>query len=172
MRETISYNVIVCPFKSDEREEVKKLILDVQEEAFGEADNLTELDDLNNIPTHYQNHHSGGFWVAKVEDKIVGVIGLKVNEVEGKSIATLKRFYVLKGYRGNKAYEIASKLFSTLLQQANSNKIKNIYLGTTLDYPAAPIFFRKNGFIAIDKAEMPKGSIISDYDTHFFARPL
>lgn len=172
MKDRTSTDIIVSSFKETDKEDVKKLVIDVQEEAYGEADSPSELNDLNNISTHYQGNKFGGFWSAKVDGKIVGVIALKVNEVNDVLIATLKRLYVREEYRGSKKYGIASKLLATLIQQARNGKIKNVYLGTTLEPPAAFKFFQKNEFIQIEKTEMPEGSIISEHDTHFFVRPL
>lgn len=74
------------------------------------------------------------------EDNLLGTIALRE---DGEDVACLKRMYVAKEHRGN---GLAQSLFDNLMEVANENKYKNIYLGTYEKLKRAINFYTKNGF--------------------------
>ena len=75
--------------------------------------------------------------------------------------------FVNKAYRGEK-YQVAFSLLDALLKWAQSNKIKEIYLGTTPKFIAAHRFYEKNGFKDIVEDDLPTAFPIMKVDTKFY----
>ena len=84
---------------------------------------------------------------------------------------TLRKMFVNQGYRG-KNYQVALELLNTLLNWAQLNKFREIYLGTTPKFLAAHRFYEKNGFNEITKTFLPKAFPIMKVDTKFYKYEL
>lgn len=69
-------------------------------------------------------------------------------------------------------YQIALVLLNTLLNWAQSNKIREIYLGTTPKFLAAHRFYEKKGFNEISKKYLPSSFPIMKVDTKFYKYEL
>jgi N-acetylglutamate synthase-like GNAT family acetyltransferase len=89
----------------------------------------------------------------------------------GNEQAALRKMLVKKEYRGKK-YQIALALLNTLLHWAQSNEIREIYLGTTPKFLAAHSFYEKNGFNEIAKRYLPRSFPIMKVDTKFYKYEL
>lgn len=101
-----------------------------------------------NIPNFYQQGN-GNFWVALDADKVIGTIA--AIDIGNKSLA-LRKMFVDINYRG---CGIGTKLVDTLINWAEKRKISEIYLGTIDKFRLAHKFYEKNGFVRVNKSELP-----------------
>lgn len=81
------------------------------------------------------------FFVAKLQEKIVGCAGLK--ELS-KTEALLKRFYIAKDFRGK---GVADLMLSKIKEFAKEKNYKTIFLDIFQDNLRAKRFFQKRGFL-------------------------
>ncbi|MFC5452398.1 GNAT family N-acetyltransferase [Paenibacillus aestuarii] len=133
------------------REEVINLILHVQNVENDLNITLEEQPDLLDIEAHYLNI-GGQFWVAlDNKEKVIGSIGLLNLSNE---ISVLKKFFVYEHYRG-KEHSIGQKLFNVLTEYAKAQGTKTILLDTPSIAKRSHSFYEKNGFIQINKDELP-----------------
>ena len=142
---------------------VADLILNIQNEEFGIPITLDEQPDLNEIPIFYQAGN-GNFWIAKVEDNVIGTIAL-LDLDNGKS--ALRKMFVDRKYRG-KEFGIGQKLLNNLIFWAKQKSITEIYLGTTEKFIGAQRFYEKNGFLEIQKQALPQEFPVMDVDVKFY----
>src|SRR5919202_3555123 len=149
------------------QEQAINLILDIQRNEFNVPISLEEQSGLLNIHNFYQNGRDN-FWIALDNDTVVGTIALLDM---GNHQATLQKFFVCKNYRG-KDIGVGQQLLDTLLDWANRQSMKEIYLGTTQVYRAAHRFYEKNGFVEINPVELPNNFPLIKVDTKFYKYDL
>ncbi|MGD8562302.1 MAG: GNAT family N-acetyltransferase, partial [Desulfarculaceae bacterium] len=89
----------------------------------------------------------------------------------GNDQAALRKMFVKKEYRGS-SQGIAARLLQQLLAWAREQRVREIYLGTTPFFLAAHRFYAKNGFIEIDKTDLPAAFPVMSVDTKFFKMAL
>jgi N-acetylglutamate synthase-like GNAT family acetyltransferase len=147
--------------------EIINLILTIQKQEFEIDINLNNQPDLGHIETYYQNG-KGNFWVAKINNSIVGTISLL--DI-GNSYGALRKMFVKKEYRG-KEYGIGQALLNTLIHWAGEKQFKKIFLGTTEKFIAAQRFYEKNKFIEIDKNLLPPDFPVMKVDVKFYEYSL
>jgi GNAT superfamily N-acetyltransferase len=145
------------------QQEVIDLILSIQQNEFGVAITLEAQPDLKNIPGFYQRD-AGNFWVAIIENKIVGTIALLGI---GNNRGALRKMFVHQRYRG-KEWGVGQQLLNSLSKWSGQNNIKEILLGTTEKFIAAQRFYEKNGFEEIDKQLLPKEFPVMEVDVKFY----
>ncbi len=150
-------------FTEAHKEEVIKLILGIQVAEFGIPITLEQQPDLNRVQEFYQTN-KGNFWVAKIQDEIIGTIALL--DI-GNNKAALRKMFVNKNYRGQE-YAVGQKLLNVLIDWAKQKGTKEIFLGTTEKFIRAQHFYEKNGFIEIDKRELPKTFPVMEVDIKFY----
>jgi GNAT superfamily N-acetyltransferase len=157
------HTVTIEIFSEAYKDEVSKLILAIQRDEFDIPITLDMQPDLNSIPGFYQNK-KGNFWVAKINDKIAGTIGLL--DI-GDNKAALRKMFVAKEFRG-KEFGIAENLLKTLINWAKELNIGEVLLGTTEKFTRAHRFYEKNGFTEIEKQALPKQFPVMDVDVKFY----
>ncbi|MFZ5733679.1 MAG: GNAT family N-acetyltransferase [Pseudomonadota bacterium] len=157
----------VRAFGPDDTQSVFDVILPIQRDEFGIAITAADQPDLLAIPDFYQNG-AGGFWVAIVENRVAGTIGLK--DI-GNAQAALRKMFVSAPYRG-KEHGIAGRLLQTLIDHAKREALAEIFLGTTDKFLAAHRFYEKNGFAEIAKANLPPAFPVMAVDSKFYVRDL
>ena len=145
------------------QEQIINLILNIQQNEFNVPIPLEEQPGLLKISDFYQKG-KGNFWVAVDQDEVVGTIALLDL---GNYQAALQKLFVHKDYRG-KEIGVGQQLLDTLLDWAINQLIRTIYLGTTEVYKAAHCFYKKNGFVEISMAELPKSFSLLKVDTKFY----
>jgi GNAT superfamily N-acetyltransferase len=145
------------------KQNVTDLILNIQRNEFSIPISIEEQPDLNNIPGFYQIN-KGNFWVALVDNKVVGTIALL--DI-GNKRGALRKMFVAAEYRG-KGLNIAYQLLQKLLEWAEANNFKEILLGTTEKFIAAHRFYEKNGFSEISKDSLPKEFPVMKVDVKFY----
>jgi len=119
--------------------------------------------DLNEIPGFYQTN-SGNFWIATIDDKIIGTISLL--DI-GHRKAALRKMFVDKNYRGKESGG-GQRLLNTLSDWARHKGFTEIFLGTTEKFIAAQRFYEKNGFKEIEKQELPGAFPVMEVDSKFY----
>ena len=134
-------NIEIATYSDTYKQQIIDLILHIQRNEFGVPITLEAQPDLNNIPSFYQKDN-GNFWVAVVENKVIGTIALlDIANCRG----ALRKMFVHKDFRG-KEYGTGQALLNTLLEWARQKKLIEILLGTTEKFIAAqrPVLDRKS----------------------------
>jgi len=145
------------------KNDVTDLILSIQVVEFGIPITLELQPDLKEITKFYQTNN-GNFWIAKIEDRIIGTISLlDIGNHQG----ALRKMFVDKNYRG-KEFGVGQKLLTTLVDWASYKGITEIFLGTTEKFIRAQRFYEKNGFKAIAKQELPGTFPVMEVDIKFY----
>jgi len=145
------------------KKSVIDLILSIQNDEFKIPITLELQPDLNEISKFYQINN-GNFWIAKVDDKVIGTIALL--DI-GNNQTALRKMFVSGNYRG-KEFGVGQALLHNLIDWAMHKKIAEIFLGTTEKFLRAQRFYEKNGFVEIESEELPKSFPIMDVDVKFY----
>lgn len=142
--------VVIEKIKNEYSAAIIDIILPIQQIEFNVAITLEDQPDLLDIESNYYKT-GGGFWGAKVNGELVGTIALiKFSENSG----AIRKMFVKKEYRG-KEFKIAQSLLEGLISYCRENGIENLYLGTVSILEAALRFYERNGFVPIEKADLP-----------------
>ena len=142
---------------------VADLILSIQTDEFNIPITLERQPDLNEISKYYQVD-DGNFWIARVDKQVIGTIALKDL---GNKRGALRKMFVAKDYRG-KVYGVGQMLLNSLIEWAKYKEIAEVFLGTTEKFNRAQRFYEKNGFIEIQKQELPEEFPLMDVDVRFY----
>jgi N-acetylglutamate synthase-like GNAT family acetyltransferase len=155
--------VTIEPYSNIYKNDVADLILSIQNAEFWIPITLALQPDLNRIPDFYQTNN-GNFWIAKIDDEIIGTISLlDIGNRQG----ALRKMFVRKDYRG-KEFGVGQKLLTTLLEWSRYKGITEIFLGTTEKFIAAQRFYEKNGFKEVQKKELPETFPVMEVDVKFY----
>lgn len=148
-----------------QQSELREFVLGIQNGEFGLGFREEEQLDLLDTSGFYKD---GGFWIAEIDDKIIGCIGLqKLNSTSG----VLRKLFVQKELRG-KELNIAQKLFEKLKDEAISLGLEKILLDTPSVAEASHRFYQRNGFREIGRAEIPKDYVFPDRNSKIFELKL
>lgn len=142
---------------------VRDLIVPIQQDEFGISISYDDQPDLKDIPGFYQNG-TGNFWVALDGPEVIGTIALK--DI-GNHQAALRKMFVAERQRGADK-GVALELLQTLLGHARMVGLKEIFLGTTVQFIAAHRFYEKHGFELIGSEKLPKAFPRMAVDTRFY----
>jgi GNAT superfamily N-acetyltransferase len=160
---TIQYR----PYAKADEDAVIAHILAIQQGEFAVPVTAEEQPDLRAVADVYQSG-TGGFWVAEMDGRIVGTIGLIGF---GTGEGALRKMFVAAEARGREL-GVAAGLLAILVNHARDAGIKGITLGTIERLHAARRFYEKNGFVLIDAAALPAGFPRMAVDTHFYRLEL
>ena len=100
--------------------------------------------DLKDIEEFYMSIQQSHLWVAELNGRVVGMVGLIHEENFEQGVYELKRMYVAPSCRG---MGIAKNLINELISHAKTNRIKLVFLKTTSTLVPAIQLYTKNGFI-------------------------
>jgi len=153
-------------FSQSRESEVWSLISQVWTE-FDIHDDPRAENDLGDLAHAYQGGASG-FWIAISDNRVVGTACLKDL---GDGLIAVKRFYVLKEFRGT-TIGTAQFLLDHLVQHARQSGAKSLCLGTIELTVAAQRFYEKNGFQKVPRSELPTEQFAAEIDTLFYRLPL
>ncbi|HBI7177922.1 TPA: GNAT family N-acetyltransferase, partial [Listeria monocytogenes] len=127
---------------------------------------LEEQPDLNDINSYYLEN-GGGFWVAlNDEENVIGTIGLMKKD---HHCGILKKFFLNPNYRGKKI-GVSMQLYNQLINHAKNNEISKIVLDSPSICFRAHSFYKKMGFLNIQKEELPIQYNYPERDSHFFMK--
>ncbi|NUT76815.1 GNAT family N-acetyltransferase [Pseudomonas sp. C1C7] len=153
----------VRSYQNQDEQNVINLILKIQREEFDIDITVDDQPDLKSIPSFYQNG-IGGFWVATIDDNVVGTIALK--DI-GNGRGALRKMFVDASVRGT-AHGIAAFLLRRLLDDSIPRGAKRLYLGTTEKFVAAHRFYEREGFEKIEETDLPTSFPRMIVDTRFY----
>jgi N-acetylglutamate synthase-like GNAT family acetyltransferase len=156
-------SVIIVPFSGAYQQQVVDLILGIQAGEFGVSITVDDQPDLLDIGKYYQQD-KGNFWLAVKGQKVVGTISLA--DIGNNQVA-LRKMFVKQGCRGKPLF-IGQQLLDTATNWCKDRQIRQVYLGTVPHYYAAHKFYEKNGFMRIDKSQLPMAFQIMEVDKYFY----
>ncbi len=159
----MSHSVLIERFSAADQRGVIDVILPIQNQEFGIPISEQQQPDLHDIQQLYQRG-TGDFWIARCDGKVVGTLGLK--DI-GNAQAALRKMFVSAPYRG-RDYGVAALLLKALLQHAQAEKVKDVFLGTTDKFLAAHRFYEKNGFQEIPVSALPEAFPLMAVDSKFY----
>jgi N-acetylglutamate synthase-like GNAT family acetyltransferase len=157
----------IRPSEPEDANAIAAVILPIQQLEFSIPITIEAQPDLHSIRSFYQ-HGCGNFWVAEIDDNIVGTIALL--DI-GHGNAALRKMFVAEPFRG-KAHGVAQSLLLELLKWAAGKRVTSVYLGTTAKFLAAHRFYEKNGFTEIAKTALPQSFPVMSVDTRFYCLSL
>ena len=99
--------------------------------------------DLKDIEESYMSIQQSHLWVAELNGRVVGMVGLIHEKNFEQGVYELKRMYVVPSCRG---MGIAKNLINELISHAKTNRIKLVFLKTTSTLVPAIQLYMKNGF--------------------------
>jgi len=159
----MNHSVLIERFSAADQRGVIEVILPIQNQEFGIPISEQQQPDLHDIPQFYQRG-TGDFWIARCDGKVVGTLGLK--DI-GNAPAALRKMFVSAPYRG-RDYGVAALLLKALLQHAQAEKVKEVFLGTTDKFLAAHRFYEKNGFQEVPVSALPEAFPLMAVDSKFY----
>jgi len=144
-------------------QQIVDLIIPIQQIEFGVPITLEDQPDLMDIESNY--HATGGnFWAAFQDGKVVGTIALiSIGDENG----VIRKMFVSKDFRG-KEFGIAQNLLNGLITYCKARGITDLYLGTVDILKAAIRFYERNGFVALEKQDLPSAFPIMSADNVFY----
>lgn len=143
--------------------QVLDLILSIQQDEYNISISREDQPDLLNIKSIYQSGN-GNFWIALYQGEVVGTIALL--DIGNHQVA-LRKMFVKKEFRG-KTFQTASLLLHNAIAWAKTKEVKEIYLGTTLQFVAAHRFYEKHHFENIEMDTLPINFPIMQVDKKFY----
>lgn len=155
--------VEICEYKDEFKNDIMKMILNIQQKEYNLPITANDQLDLANIKTFYQQDY-GNFWVGVDNGLVIGTIAIKNI---GNGNAMLRKMFVKKEYRGSDI-GLSKKLLSLLINWASEKNFSRIFLGTTPQFLAAHKFYEKNGFKEINKEALPINFPIMEVDKKFY----
>jgi GNAT superfamily N-acetyltransferase len=132
------------------QQQVIELILNIQQNEFHVPVTIADQPDLSDIENFYCSRN-GNFWVAIEDNKVIGTIALI--DIDNKQ-SCLRKMFVQEDHRG-KEKGIGQSLLDALINWCREKNIEEVYLGTIDTMLAAHKFYIRNGFVEIDKAQLP-----------------
>lgn len=155
------------PYAKADEDAVIAHILSIQQGEFAVPVTAEDQPDLRAVADVYQSG-TGGFWVAEMDGRIVGTIGL-IGFGHGEG--ALRKMFVAAEARGLE-HGVAARLLGTLIDHARTVGITGITLGTIERLHAARRFYEKNGFFEIAPEDLPEDFPRMPVDTHFYRLEL
>jgi N-acetylglutamate synthase-like GNAT family acetyltransferase len=141
---------VVVPFQDLHREQVVRLVLDIQNIEFSLPITLEQQPDLADVPTFFRKG-KGDFRVALVGEEVVGTVGIVDFSADQ---CVLRKMFVKKEFRGSDK-GIAQSLLDRVKDECRLRGLREIFLGTIPTTHAAVRFYLKNGFAEIPSEELP-----------------
>ena len=152
---------MIAEFQATQQTQLIDFVLGIQNGEFGLGFEKDEQPDLID-PAKFYN--GGGFWIAQINDEIVGCIGLqRLNSESG----ILRKMFVKKELRGSEL-KIAQNLFEHLVDNAQKLGFKNIYLDSPSVAKASHRFYQRNGFVELSQERIPEGYRYPDRNSKIF----
>lgn len=155
------------PYAKSDEDAVIAHIVGIQQGEFAVPVTAEDQPDLRAVAEVYQSG-TGGFWVAEMDGRIVGTIGLIGF---GTNEGALRKMFVAAEARGREL-GVGAVLLDILVAHARDKGIKGITLGTIERLHAARRFYEKNGFALIAPEDLPQGFPRMAVDTHFYRLDL
>lgn len=159
----LNANFSIEEYSEAYEEQVSELIIHIQQDEYNIQITKEDQPDLLKITSFYQVG-KGNFWIAIFEGKVIGTISLL--DIGNNQVA-LRKMFVDKSFRGTE-FKVAKMLLSKAIEWANDHSLQAIYLGTTPQFKAAHRFYQKNGFIELERENLPSDFPIMNVDKKFY----
>jgi N-acetylglutamate synthase-like GNAT family acetyltransferase len=156
-------SITLREYSSDYQSQILDLILSIQQDEYNIPISKEDQPDLLNIESVYQSKN-GNFWIALYQREVVGTIALI--DIGNRQVA-LRKMFVKKEYRG-KTFQTASLLLHNAIAWAKTKEVKEIYLGTTLQFVAAHRFYEKHHFENVELDKLPTNFPVMQVDKKFY----
>lgn len=156
-----SYQVI--DYHGGRDAEVAALVLSIQNDEAGISLPIEEQPDLLDIASSYRD---GGFWIAVADGEVVGTIGV----VRYGENGVLRKFFVRADRRG--AGGPARQLYERVVAWANAHKLAALFLDTPSVATRSHAFYRRAGFMLVERSALPDGYDFPDHDSLVFRLDL
>jgi len=153
----------IQPVGNSYAQQIVDLIIPIQQIEFGVPITLEDQPDLMDIENNYHGT-GGGFWAALHEHQVVGTIAL-ISIGDGKGV--IRKMFVNKDFRG-KELGVAQNLLDVLVRYCKTKHKTDLYLGTVDILKAAIRFYERNGFVSIEKQNLPAAFPIMSADNVFY----
>lgn len=153
----------ILDYRGGRDPEVAALILSVQRTDVGLYVPIEEQPELLDIGGAYRE---GAFWIAVAGGDVVGTIGM----MRYGSIAVLKKLFVRLDYQGPGG--VAHPLYSRALEWASCHSLDAIFLDTPSIATRSHAFYRRRGFLIVDRSELPREYRFPDRDSMIFKLEL
>jgi GNAT superfamily N-acetyltransferase len=151
------------PLTNSDSKSLVNLVLNIQQIEFNIPITLEDQPDLLDIEKYYRG--SGGeIWGAFHDGRLVGSIAIIAI---GHQAGAVRKVFVEKEHRGRQ-WEIAKRLLETLIAYCGRYEIADLYLGTLDILKAAGRFYEKNGFVRIEKTDLPLWFPLMEVDNVFY----
>lgn len=157
----------IRPLKNADCGALVDLVLAIQQIEFNIIITLEDQPDLLDIEKYYRGS-GGDIWGAFAGDRLVGSTGIISI---GHSAGAIRKVFVQKEYRGG-PWAIAKRLLEKLIAYCGRTQIADLYLGTLDSLQAAGRFYEKNGFVRIDKTDLPPSFPLMEVDNVFYCLHL
>lgn len=147
------------------------LILPIQQQEFAIPVTAADQPDLADIDGFYRRG-AGEFWVAATpERRVVGSVALlDLSEAPGGAgLGVIRKMFVAADQRGS---GLAQSLLDALFSRARNAGLTELWLGTTEKFRAAHRFYERNGFVAVEAADLPAPFPRMAVDTRFYRLDL
>ena len=128
--------VTLRPFRPEDQEAARCLILDGLRQRWGELDERKNPD-LDDIAGHYA---CGSFFVACLREEVIGT-GALLPEADG--VGRILRMSVARPWRRQ---GIGRRILEALLERARAAGYRRVVLETTATWEDAIAFYRRHGF--------------------------
>ncbi len=155
------------PWREQDRDEVIRFITSIQQREFGLEISADDQPDIHDVEKFYRAT-GGEFWVARHAGAVVGTIAASNL---GGGLVALRKLFVADNHRG-KGRGLALRLMDVLVTWADHTQVRDIYLGTTDEMHAAHRFYARQGFVQIERDELPASFPVMLVDSRFYRRPL
>ena len=138
----------IISYEERYKNQVISLILHIQNEENDLKLSIDEQPELKDIGKAFL-FNGGGFWLAVENNEVIGTIALMKATGNG---GILKKFFVDEKHRGKKT---GLQLYETLMTFCRNNRIQQIVLDTPSVAIQSHAFYRKAGFVEIEKEQLP-----------------
>ena len=155
----------ISHFKPEQQQELRDFVLTIQNNEFSLGFKANEQSDLEDTGSFYTG---GGFWLAHHEGQLVGCIGLQKLD---RTTGVLRKLFVKKEFRGTE-HQIAGHLFANLKNKARTLGFERILLDTPAVAKASHRFYEKNGFLEVDRSQLPSAYKFPDRNSKIMALQL
>ena len=163
----ISFNV--REIRDEDLIDVEKVYVDsVRDNVEGFIQRLDLLPNIKDFAKERQNE-GGAFFVATLDEKVIGLCGLKKRENEGEF--EVCRLHIQKELKGR---GFGGKLFEYVLNYAKEHKMKKLVLHVTRCQQAAVHLYKKHNFVITGERmyEGNYGGEICRFDTIYMEKVL
>jgi N-acetylglutamate synthase-like GNAT family acetyltransferase len=151
-------------FEKRYEQSVIDLILPIQQIEFNVPITLNDQPDLLDITNFYQQG-TGNFWIAVHNEEVVGTTALI--DIQAQQVC-LRKMFVKAAFRG-KEFKIAQQLLDVAIDWCRQQGVTAIYLGTRTSLEAACRFYEKNGFVLVEKQDLPPNFPVMAVDNRYYA---